>query len=136
MVAAAPSHILVVDKLTVRFGSAAVVEDLTFAVTPGRTLAIVGESGSGKSVTALSILRLADIMGASYPTGAIRLCTAGGQLDLLRLTQKAMRTIRGREIAMIFQEPMTSLNPVFTVGDQIAESLILHKQLSHKASLA
>ena len=135
MVAAAPSHILVIDKLTVRFGSAAVVEDLSFAVTPGRTLAIVGESGSGKSVTALSILRLADIMGASYPSGTIRLCTSQGELDLLRLPQKAMRTIRGREIAMIFQEPMTSLNPVFTVGDQIAESLILHKQLNHRSAL-
>ena len=135
MVAAAPSHILSVDNLTVQFGSAAVVEGLTFTVTPGRTLAIVGESGSGKSVTALTVLRLSDIMGATYPSGRVLLRSPEGEQDLLHLPQTKMRSIRGREIAMIFQEPMTSLNPVFTIGDQIAESLVLHKHLDHAAAL-
>lgn len=136
MFAAAPSPILTVDNLTVAFGGRPVVESLGFTVIPGRTLAIVGESGSGKSVTALTVLRLADIMGATYPSGSIRLVTEARQdLDLLALPQHGMRTIRGKEIAMIFQEPMTSLNPVFTVGDQIAESLILHKHLDHHAAL-
>ena len=111
------------------FAANRVVENLSFSVTPGQTLAIVGESGSGKSVTALSIIRLADIMGANYPSGTIHLHTDSGDTDLLAASQDRMRTIRGKEIAMIFQEPMTSLNPVFSVGDQIAESLMLHEKM-------
>src|SRR5262245_17665281 len=93
-----------------------VVEDLSFDLAPRETLAIVGESGSGKSVTALSIMRLVSQVNGRI-VGKIEL--AGR--DLLSLDEKEMRRVRGGEIAMIFQEPMTSLNPVLTIGDQIAE---------------
>ncbi|PWK69002.1 ABC transporter ATP-binding protein [Aminobacter sp. AP02] len=125
-----------VEDLSVAFGNARVVENLDFSVAPGRTLAIVGESGSGKSVTSLSMMRLADIMGAKFPTGRITFNGATGSFDLLKASQKEMRSIRGKEIAMIFQEPMTSLNPVFTIGDQISEVLILHEKMSKNAALA
>ncbi|MFT0549024.1 dipeptide ABC transporter ATP-binding protein [Allopusillimonas ginsengisoli] len=128
-------QLLEVDNLSVAFGSARVVENLSFSVKAGRTLAIVGESGSGKSITSLSVMRLADMMGAQFPTGKILFAGAHGKLDLLRAEQKTMRRIRGKEIAMIFQEPMTSLNPVFTIGDQIAEVLTLHEGMSKKAAL-
>ncbi|KAA0911267.1 ABC transporter ATP-binding protein [Pusillimonas sp. ANT_WB101] len=128
-------QLLEVDNLSVTFGSARVVENLSFSVKAGRTLAIVGESGSGKSITSLSVMRLADMMGAQFPTGKILFAGAQGKLDLLRAEQKTMRRIRGKEIAMIFQEPMTSLNPVFTIGDQIAEVLTLHEGMSKKAAL-
>ncbi|WP_404421359.1 dipeptide ABC transporter ATP-binding protein [Thalassospira australica] len=122
--------ILSVEDLSVEFGDSRVIENLSFAVKPGRTLAIVGESGSGKSVTSMSIMRLADMMGASYASGRIRFTPQDRDEDLLALSQKQMRSIRGKDIAMIFQEPMTSLNPVFTIGDQIAESLMLHEGMS------
>ncbi len=128
-------QLLEVDNLSVAFGSARVVENLSFSVKAGHTLAIVGESGSGKSITSLSVMRLADMMGAQFPTGKILFAGAQGKLDLLRAEQKTMRRIRGKEIAMIFQEPMTSLNPVFTIGDQIAEVLTLHEGISKKAAL-
>ena len=128
--AAAP--LLTIEGLTVRFGSTKVIEDLSFSVQPGRTVAVVGESGSGKSVTSLSVMRLADMMGARFDTGRILF---GGR-DLLETSQKDMRSIRGKEIAMIFQEPMTSLNPVFTIGDQISEVLMLHEKSSKAAALA
>ncbi|MCO5732593.1 ABC transporter ATP-binding protein [Rhizobium sp. SSA_523] len=121
-----------VDNLSVRFGAQTVVDGLSFAVSPGKTLAIVGESGSGKSVTSLSIMRLADMMGASLNGGRILF---GGK-DLLQTSQKDMRRIRGKDIAMIFQEPMTSLNPVFTIGDQISEVLMLHEKIGKAAALA
>ncbi|TXI12629.1 MAG: ABC transporter ATP-binding protein [Rhizobium sp.] len=124
--------ILTVTDLTVRFGENRVVEGLSFSVEPGRTLAVVGESGSGKSVTSLSIMRLADMMGARFDTGGILF---NGR-DLLKLQQKEMRSVRGKEIAMIFQEPMTSLNPVFTIGDQICEVLLLHEKISKAAAMA
>ncbi|MGG2474649.1 ATP-binding cassette domain-containing protein, partial [Rhizobium sp. BR5] len=111
--------------MSVEFGNSRVVDDISFAVEAGRTVAIVGESGSGKSVTSLSTMRLADMMGATYPAG--RILFKGR--DLLKASQKEMRSIRGKEIAMIFQEPMTSLNPVFTIGDQICEVLILHEKM-------
>ncbi|KND17126.1 glutathione ABC transporter ATP-binding protein [Pannonibacter phragmitetus] len=128
--AAAP--LLTIEGLTVRFGSTKVIEDLSFSVQPGRTVAVVGESGSGKSVTSLSVMRLADMMGAHFDAGRILF---GGR-DLLETSQKDMRSIRGKEIAMIFQEPMTSLNPVFTIGDQISEVLMLHEKSSKAAALA
>ncbi len=107
-------------------GTAKAVDGVSFDVRPRETLGIVGESGCGKSVTSLSILRL-----IPQPPGEI----AGGRilfrgLDLLDLPEKEMRKIRGNEIAMIFQEPMTSLNPVYTVGDQIGEVLRLHRDMS------
>ncbi len=123
--------LLSVTDLTVRFGENRVVEGLSFSVEPGRTLAVVGESGSGKSVTSLSVMRLADMMGARFETGSILF---NGK-DLLKLSQKDMRSVRGKEIAMIFQEPMTSLNPVFTIGDQICEVLLLHEKLGKSAAM-
>ncbi len=124
--------LLSVTDLTVLFGENRVVEGLSFSVEPGRTLAVVGESGSGKSVTSLSVMRLADMMGARFETGSILF---NGK-DLLKLSQKDMRAVRGKEIAMIFQEPMTSLNPVFTIGDQICEVLLLHEKLGKSAAMA
>ncbi|RCK52387.1 glutathione ABC transporter ATP-binding protein [Thalassospira profundimaris] len=126
---------LSVEDLTVQFGDNRVVEDLSFTVKAGRTLAIVGESGSGKSVTSMSIMRLAEMNGATYGGGRVLFNGQNGQIDLLSASQKEMRAIRGNEIAMIFQEPMTSLNPVFTVGNQIAESLMLHAGMSKSAAL-
>src|SRR5688500_7746257 len=102
------------------------VRDVSLSVYPGQTVAVVGESGCGKSVTALSILRL-----IPSPPGRI----LSGQIvlegrDLLALSEREMRAIRGRDIAMIFQEPMTSLNPVYTIGDQIAEAVQLHQHVT------
>ena len=126
MTAANRNALLSVENLSVEFGDSRVVDDISFAVEAGRTVAIVGESGSGKSVTSLSTMRLADMMGATYPAGRIMF---EGK-DLLKASQKEMRSIRGKEIAMIFQEPMTSLNPVFTVGEQVAEAVRLHQRKS------
>ncbi len=115
-----------------RDGVVRAVDGVSFHVNPGETLAIVGESGCGKSVTALSILRLIPSPPGRNVSGSIRF--AGR--DLLSLTEAEMRQVRGNEISMIFQEPMTSLNPVLTIGRQIAETLILHQGLSRKAALA
>jgi peptide/nickel transport system ATP-binding protein len=106
------------------------VDGVSFSIFKGRSLGIVGESGCGKSVTALSIMRL-----IPQPPGKI----AGGEIlfegtDLLKLSDAAMRDLRGNEMAMIFQEPMTSLNPAFTIGDQIVEGLLRHKPLERKAA--
>lgn len=125
-----PKPLLSIEGLSVEFGSSRVVDDLSFSVSAGKTVAIVGESGSGKSITSLSTMRLADMMGAKFPTG--RIVFAGK--DLLTVSQKDMRSIRGKDIAMIFQEPMTSLNPVFTIGDQICEVLVLHEKLGKAAA--
>jgi peptide/nickel transport system ATP-binding protein len=108
------------------------VDGVSFHVIPGETLAIVGESGCGKSVTALSILRLIPSPPGRIVSGAIHF--AGR--DLLGLSEAEMRQVRGNEISMIFQEPMTSLNPVLTIGRQIAETLTLHQGLGHRAALA
>ena len=108
------------------------VDGVSFSLEKGKTLGIVGESGCGKSVTSLSIMRLVDPATGRNEGGSILF---DGQ-DLLRLPEKEMRKIRGNRISMIFQEPMTSLNPVFTVGHQIEESLILHKGLDKKAARA
>ena len=127
--------ILRIEDLSVEFGASRVIENLNFSVAPGKTLAIVGESGSGKSVTSLSVMRLAEMVGATYPSGKIIFDGPDGETNLLSLPQKKMRAIRGRDVAMIFQEPMTSLNPVFTIGDQIAETLILHEGMSKADAL-
>jgi len=107
------------------------VEDLSFDVAPGETVAIVGESGSGKSVTALSVMRL-----VSSANGRIQGRIALEGRDLLALTEEEMRKVRGNDVAMIFQEPMTSLNPVLTVGFQIAEALRYHRGLGAGAAKA
>ena len=109
-----------------------VVEGISFDIRKGETLALVGESGSGKSVTAHSILRLLPYPQARHPAGSI---TYAGQ-NLLTLSEPKLRAIRGNRIAMVFQEPMTSLNPLHSIGKQIAEVLALHKGLTGKAATA
>ena len=111
-------------------GASKVLHDISFGVNSGETVALVGESGSGKSVTALSVLRLLERTATVSSTGEINF---SGQ-NLLELPESKMRHIRGNQIAMIFQEPMTSLNPVYSVGNQLIEPLMLHQQLTnHKA---
>jgi len=109
------------------------VRQVDLTLTPGKTLALVGESGCGKSVTARAVLRLLD-RNAKIPRGEILFDTGQGAVDIARLhsDSMAMRAIRGAEISMIFQEPMTSLSPVHTIGDQIDEIIILHDGLSPK----
>jgi oligopeptide/dipeptide ABC transporter ATP-binding protein len=128
--------LLEVDDLRTVFhtetGVARAVDGVTFAIGEGETLGLVGESGCGKSVTSLSILRL-----IPEPPGEI---LAGSVIrfrgrDLLALPRREMRRVRGNEIAMIFQEPMTSLNPVFTVGNQIAEAVRLHRRVSKREAM-
>ncbi|MCG2599218.1 MAG: dipeptide ABC transporter ATP-binding protein [Achromobacter sp.] len=111
------------------------VENLDFDVRPGKTLAIVGESGSGKSVTSMAIMRLTDYNNGRIATGKILFRDSDDrEVDLTAASDERMRAIRGNDIAMIFQEPMTSLNPVFTIGDQIIEAIMLHQQLSRSAA--
>jgi peptide/nickel transport system ATP-binding protein len=113
------------------------VADVSFSIRPGKTTALVGESGSGKSVTSLTLMRLLSRTASTQVSGEAMFTNRAGQtLDLLSLPEAGMRRIRGNEIAMIFQEPMTSLNPVFTVGEQIAESVRLHMGLDRAAALA
>ena len=127
--------LLRVEGLTTVFdtpkGPVPAVDDVSFEIRAGETLGLVGESGSGKSVTALSIIRL------MQPPGRI----AGGRLvfkgrDLLTLDEREMQRVRGAEIALIFQEPMTALNPVFRVGDQIAETLLVHGRATRRDAKA
>ncbi len=122
--------LLSVKNLSVSFfmedGVARAVQDVSFTIKKGKTFALVGESGCGKSVTALSIMRLVPIPPGKVVSGEIYLHNR----DLLGLSEKRMRSIRGNKIAMIFQEPMTSLNPVYTVGAQIVEAIRLHQKKS------
>ena len=124
--------ILSVRNLTVTFGSFTAVKDVSFDIHEGQTLAVVGESGSGKSVTALSIMRLVDLgTRGKIEGGEVLFRTPSGDvIDLVQQSESTMRGIRGNQISMIFQEPLTSLNPVYTVGDQVAEAVILHQGLS------
>ena len=130
--------LLAVDNLTVTFDEFTAVDSVGFTIEPGETLGVVGESGSGKSVTALSIMRLIE-MGtrAKIADGRVELEMPDGSiLDLLTQDEPTMRSIRGNQIAMIFQEPLTSLNPVYPVGEQIAEALRIHEGLGRKAAMA
>lgn len=132
--------ILEVEHLRVQFtsdsGTTTAVVDESFSIRPGETLALVGESGSGKSVTSLSVMRLVEHGGGKIVNGSIKLrCRDGRVVDLRHANKSELQHLRGSEVAMIFQEPMTSLNPVFTVGAQIAESLILHRGMDEKEAL-
>jgi peptide/nickel transport system ATP-binding protein len=136
---AAAEPLLEVEGLKTWFriegGTAKSVDGVSFTLHRGETLAVVGESGSGKSVTSLSIMRLIPEPPGRIVEGTIRLHGRDGVTrDLAQLGEPAMRAIRGNEIGMIFQEPMTSLNPVYTVGDQIGEALRRHQGLSKRAA--
>ena len=126
--------LLSVENLAIKFGhteyASEVVHGISFQVKAGEKLALVGESGSGKSVTALSVLHLHDRSHVSYPNGAIYF---QGK-DLLKCDERTMRGIRGKDIAMIFQEPMTALNPVYTIGEQLIEPLMVHESMSKVAA--
>jgi peptide/nickel transport system ATP-binding protein/glutathione transport system ATP-binding protein len=124
-----------IENLRVEFetrdGPVVGVEDVSFEVNPGETVCIVGESGSGKSVSSLSLMRLIEYGGGTIAGGRIMFDRReGGEIDLAQTEQGLMRTIRGNEIGMIFQEPMTALNPVFTVGRQLSEGLRVHRGMS------
>lgn len=136
--ASAPRPVLTVRDLAVSFDNRGgprlrAVDSVSMTMYPGQTLAVVGESGCGKSVTALTTMRLIPSPPSRIDRGRIELAGNGAtpDRDLLQLDERTLRTIRGREIAMIFQEPMTSLNPVFTVGEQITEAIRLHQSATH-----
>ena len=131
-VAAAGEPLLAVDNLRtyfdLRHGIVKAVDGVGFTLAPHETLAIVGESGCGKSITALSLMRLVPDPPGRIVGGSVKL--AG--VDLLALDEETMRGVRGKDIAMIFQEPMTSLNPVLTIGNQIAEAVLLHEKVNRR----
>ncbi|KAI3597057.1 Oligopeptide transport ATP-binding protein, Glutathione ABC transporter, ATP-binding protein GsiA [Cupriavidus necator H850] len=136
-----PERVVSVNGLTVRFATSErtveAVRNLSFHVDRGETLAVVGESGSGKSVTSLALMRLVEHGGGKIVSGSMALRRRGGEvLDLARADNATLRSVRGADVAMIFQEPMTSLNPVFPVGEQIAESIRLHQGKSRAAARA
>jgi oligopeptide/dipeptide ABC transporter ATP-binding protein len=123
--------LLSVEKLTTVFdlpsGAIPAVDDVSFEIQRGETLGLVGESGSGKSVTAFSIMRLVQ------PPGRVRSGRIGFRgRDLLQLTEREMCAVRGADISLIFQEPMTALNPVFTIGDQLREALLVHNKATRR----
>ena len=129
------------ENLRVEFetkdGKVVGVEDVSFSVNPGETVCIVGESGSGKSVSSLSMMRLVEFGGGTISGGKLFFDRKkGGVLNVAESNQSLMRTVRGNEIGMIFQEPMTALNPVFTVGRQLSEGLQVHKGMSRQAARA
>ncbi len=136
-----PRRVLDVSGLGVKFETQErvvdAVRDLSFHVNAGETLAIVGESGSGKSVSSLALMRLVEGGGGRITSGQMHFHRRDGSvLDLAQASSATMRSIRGAEMAMVFQEPMTSLNPVYSVGEQIAESIRLHQRLDRRAARA
>jgi len=138
MAAAPDAPLLQVDRLSVEFRTSertvSAVRNVSFSVSRGETIAVVGESGSGKSVTALSLMRLVEHGGGRITSGRLEFAREHARIDLAQTSAATMREIRGAEIAMIFQEPMTSLNPVYTVGEQIAESIRLHQRKDFNAA--
>src|SRR5579872_589792 len=119
-------NLLTVERLNISFGSVAAVRDLNFTIGAGESLGLVGESGSGKSVTSLAVMRL--LPPQAKVTGSIRFA----EDDLLWATEEHMRRLRGKSISMIFQEPMTALNPLMRIGDQVAEAVLAHERVNSK----
>ncbi len=133
--------IVAIDSLRVEFptdgGTVIGVNDVSFAIRPGETVCVVGESGSGKSVTSLSLMRLVEFGGGRITGGALKFARGDGSvLDVADADAATMQSIRGNEIGMIFQEPMTSLNPVFTIERQLVDGLMTHRKLSQDAATA
>ncbi|MGA1066954.1 MAG: ATP-binding cassette domain-containing protein, partial [Alphaproteobacteria bacterium] len=131
--------VIQIENLRVEFqtrnGTVVGVEDVSFSINPGETVAIVGESGSGKSVSSLSLMRLVEFGGGDITGGKLIFRRAPDkEIDLSNADKSIMKTIRGNEIGMIFQEPMTALNPVFTIERQLTEGLRVHKGLSKRAA--
>ena len=118
--------LLDIQHLNIAFGSVAAVRDLNLTVRPGEALGLVGESGSGKSVTSMAIMRLLPVQ--AIVTGSIRFADE----ELLTAKDEKMRSLRGRAMSMIFQEPMTALNPLMRIGDQVAEAVLAHENISRK----
>src|SRR6516225_6259830 len=126
--------LVAVESLRVEFktqgGVTAAVDGVSFAINPGETVCLVGESGSGKSVTSLSLMRLVEFGGGRIAAGRLKFASRDGEvIDLARAKPEFMRKLRGNEISMIFQEPMTSLNPVFTIERQLIDGLRVHRGL-------
>ena len=133
-------RLIEVDDLRVHFPledeTVKAVDGVSWHIDKGETLAVVGESGSGKSVTAMSLMRLTDYAGGKIMSGTVSFRRKNENvIDLASSPQDVMRDIRGNDISMIFQEPMTSLNPVFTVGMQIAEAIVLHQGKTEQEAL-
>ncbi len=116
--------LIAIEGLSIRFGTTEAVRGLDLRIAAGEVLGLVGESGSGKSVTALAIMRL--LGDSAQMRGSIRFAREGSSIELLTLGREPMRRMRGNDLAMIFQEPLTALNPVFPVGEQIAEAIRVH----------
>ncbi len=129
-----------IDKLRVEFrgeeGPIIGVEDISFSIAPGETVCVVGESGSGKSVTSLSLMRLVEFGGGRITSGRLGFSLNGDQIDLAQADTQTMQAIRGDEIGMIFQEPMTSLNPVFTIERQMTDGLRVHRGMTKSQARA
>ena len=130
-----------IEHLRVEFGTdsgtVVGVEDVSFSIRPGETVCVVGESGSGKSVTSLSLMRLVEFGGGRITGGRMEFALPDGTvIDLASADAATMRKLRGNEIGMIFQEPMTSLNPVFTIQRQLTDGLRSHKGLTAEAARA
>ncbi|HEX6143467.1 MAG TPA: ABC transporter ATP-binding protein [Geminicoccaceae bacterium] len=139
--ALADERLVEVRDLRVQFptddGVVKAVDGVSWHIDRGETVALVGESGSGKSVSAMALLRLTDMSGGRIASGEILFRRPNGRVfDIVREGEKALRDLRGNDVAMIFQEPMTSLNPVFRIGDQIAEAIILHQHKSRREARA
>src|SRR5690348_14213505 len=129
--------LLEIKNLSVDFitdsGKFSAIKNISFTINKGETVAIVGESGSGKTVTSLSILQLLASPPAQYSNGQILFSENGNvQTNILQLTREQLQSLRGNKISMVFQEPMTSLNPVQTCGSHVAEALQLHKRISRQ----
>jgi len=123
-----PRPLLEIERLNIAFGSVPAVRDLSLSIAAGEALGLVGESGSGKSVTSLAIMRLLPVQ--AKVTGKIRFSSE----ELLTAPEEKMRGLRGKAMSMIFQEPMTALNPLMRIGDQVAEAVLAHERVSQKES--